>query len=146
MWGLTFSSEVIIIISFNILIAPDSITKDLSMTCSWCMSRCRLLTGSTHVEGAIQFEVSGVPTFKALVLSSSIVSSLSGLMRIIQSSRCTGEGSGKNHKSNLLWFFDSLSKVGLRNCLDMTLNLMSDHHISFVNFVGFLQQCHGLFS
>jgi hypothetical protein len=146
MWRSTFSGEVSIVVSINIVMAPDSIIVDASMACSWWMSRCYLITGLTLVKGTIPFKMSGILAFKTLVLASSVVSSISCSMRIIRLSRCTGKGSGRNHDLNSLWFFDLLSKVRSRDCFDMTLDPMSNHHISFVNFVSFFQQRHSLFS
>jgi hypothetical protein len=47
---------------------------------------------------------------------------------------------------NSSWFFDSLSKIRMSNSLDMALDLLSNHLVTFVDFVGLLQQCLGLFS
>jgi hypothetical protein len=111
MWGLKFSSEVIIFVSFYVVMAPNSIIEDASMTCSWCMSRCCLLTGSTRVEGAIPFKVCRISTFKTLILLSSIVSPVSCSMRVIQLSGSTRKGSERNYNSNLLWLLDLLMSM-----------------------------------
>jgi hypothetical protein len=145
-WRSTFPGEVTIIVSINIVMTPDSIIVNASMACSWCMPRCYLITGLTSVERATPFEVCGVSAFKTLILASSIVSSIGCTMRIVRLSRCTRKRCGRNHDSNSLWFFDLLSKVRSRDCLDVTLDLMSNHHVPFIDFVGFLQQCHSLFS
>jgi hypothetical protein len=146
MWGLTFPVEVTIFISINIVMTPNSVIVNTSMACSRCVSRCYLITGLTSVERTTPFEVCGVTAFKTLILASGIILSIGCKMRVVQLSRCTRRGCGRNHDSNLLWFFDLLSKVRSRDCLDMTLNLMSNHHVPFVDFVGFLQQRHSLFS
>jgi hypothetical protein len=145
MWRSTFPGEVTIIISINIIMTPNSIIVNASMACSWCMSRCYLITGSTSVERTTPFEVCGVSAFKTLILALSIVLSIGCVMRIIRLSRCTRKRCGRKHNLNSLWFFNPLSKVELRDCLDVTLNLMSNHHVLFVDFVGFLQQHHSLF-
>jgi hypothetical protein len=142
----TFSHEVPIVFPFYIKMAIKSIIMNTSLACLRCMSGCYLITGSTSVERATPFEVYGVSTFKTLILASSIVTSIGCTMRVVQLLRCTRQGCGRDHDSNSLWFFDLLSKIRSRDCLDMTLNLMSNHHVPFVDFVGFLQQRHSLLS
>jgi hypothetical protein len=139
----TFSHEVPIVFPFYIKMATKS---NMSLACSWCMSRCYLVTGLTSVERAILFKVCGISAFETSILASSVVSSIGCTMRVVQLSRCTKKGCGRDHNLNSLWFSDPLSKVRSRDCLDMTLNLMPNHHVPFVDFVGFLQQCHGLLS
>jgi hypothetical protein len=101
------------------------------------MSGCYLVTGSTGVERAVPFKVCGISALKTLILASGIVMSIGCVMRVVQLTRCARKGGGRNHNLNSLWFSDLLSKVRLRDCPDMTLNLMSNHHVSFVDFVGF---------
>jgi hypothetical protein len=141
-----FFREVPIVFPFYIEMAMKPIIVNTSLACSRCVSGCYLITGSTSVERATPFEVRGVSAFKTLILTSSIVLSIGCMMRIVHLSRCTRKGCGRDHGSNSLWFFDPLLKVRLRDCLDMTPNLMSNHHILFIDFVGFFQQRHSLFS
>jgi hypothetical protein len=142
----TFSCEVPIVFPFYIEMATKSIIMNTPLACSWCMSGCYLVTGLTGVERATPFEVCGISTFETLILVSSIVMSIGCMMRVVQLSRCTRNGCGRDHNSNSLWFSDLLLKVRSRDCPDMTLNLVPNHHVPFVDFVGFLQQCHGLLS
>jgi hypothetical protein len=134
----TLSCEVPIIFPFYIEMATKSIIMNMPMACSWCLSRCYLITGLTGVERATPFEMCGISAFKTLILTSSIVSSIGCTMRVVQLSRCTRKGCRRDHDSNMLWLTDPLLKVRLRDCPDMTLDLMSNHHIPFVDFVGFL--------
>jgi hypothetical protein len=56
----TFSCEVFIVFPFYIEMATKSIIMNMPLACSWCMSRCYLVTDSTGVERAIPFEVCGI--------------------------------------------------------------------------------------
>jgi hypothetical protein len=140
-----FSCEVPIVFPFYIKMAMKPIIVNTSLACLRCMSRCYLITGLTSVERATPFEVHGVSTFKTLILMLSIVLFIGCMMRIVCLLRCTRKGCGRDHDLNSLWFFDPLLKVGLRDCLDMTLNFMSNYYIPFIDFFGFFQQCHSLF-
>jgi hypothetical protein len=142
----TLSCEVPIVFPFYIKMATKSIIMNMPIACSWCMSRCYLVAGSTGVERTTLFEMRGISTFETLILTLSIVLSIGCMMRVVQLSRGTRKRCGRDHNSNSLWFFDPLSKVRSRDCLDMTLDLMPNHHVPFVDFVGFLQQRHSLFS
>jgi hypothetical protein len=140
----TFSCEVPIVFPFYIEMATKSIIMNMPLACSWCVSGCYLVAGSTSVEREIPFEVCGISTFETLILALSVVLSIGCTMRVVQLSRCTGKGCGRNHNLNSLWFSDPLLKVRSRDCPDMTLNLVPNHHVPFIDFVGFLQQHHGL--
>jgi hypothetical protein len=142
----TLSREVSIVFSFYIEMATRSIIMDASMTCSWCMSRCHLVASLTGVERTTPFEMCGISTFKTLILATSVISSISCLMRIIRLSRCARKGSRRDNNLNPLWFFDPLSKIRSSNCLDVALDFMPNHPVTFVNLVGLFQQCHSLFS
>jgi hypothetical protein len=65
---LTFPGEVTIIVSFDVIMAMDSIIKCGSLTCIWYVSRSNLITASTHVQGTLPLKMSWVTTLKALVL------------------------------------------------------------------------------
>jgi hypothetical protein len=142
----TLSHEVTIIFPFYIEMATKSIIMNTPLACSWCVSSCYLVAGSTGVKRATPFEMCGISTFETLILILSIVTSIGCTMRVVRLLRCTRKGCERDHDSNSLWFSDPLSKVRSRDCLDMTLNLVSNHHVLFVDFVGFLQQCHSLLS
>jgi hypothetical protein len=130
----TFSCEVPIVFSFYIKMAMKSIIMNTSLACSWCMSGCYLVAGLTGVERTTPFEMCGISAFKTLILVLSVVLSIGCTMRIVQLLRCTRKGCGRNHDSNSLWFFDPLSKVRLSDCLDVTLDLMSNHHVLCYDF------------
>jgi hypothetical protein len=83
----TFSGEVSVVFSLYVVIATNSIIMDLSMTCSWCMSRCCLSTCSTLVKGTVPFKMGRIATFKTLILSTCIISTIGSEMGVIRSSR-----------------------------------------------------------
>jgi hypothetical protein len=108
------------------------------------MSRCNLATGWTSVERTIPLKVGGISALETLILSFGIVSSICSAVGVVRLTRWPRNRNGGNYDSNSLWFFYSLSKVGSSDILDMTFNFMMNQYVPFVNFVGFLQQCHGL--
>jgi hypothetical protein len=108
MWKSTLSSEVSIILSFNVIMTVDSIIINTSLTCSWCVSRCNLVAGSTGIEGAIPFEMRWIATLETLILSSCIVSTIGSLVRIIRLMRWAWKKDRKNYNSNSLRFPDLL--------------------------------------
>jgi hypothetical protein len=141
----TFSHEVSIILSFNIKMATNPIIIDVSMTCLWCMSRCRFITSPTGVKGTTLFEMCGIAAFETLILASSLILSIGCSMRIVRLLKGARKVSRWDNNSNPLWFLDPLSKIRPSNCLNVALYLMPNHLVSFVDFVSFSQQCHSLF-
>jgi hypothetical protein len=138
MWKSTFSGEVFIIITIDIVVSMDSVVVHTSLACFGCVTWCYLITSSTDVERTVPFKVGRITAFETMILLLSIVTFIGRAMRVVWLSRCTRKGCRRNHNSNSLRFFDLLSKVRSRDCLNMTFNLMSNHHILFVDFVSFL--------
>jgi hypothetical protein len=79
----TFSHDVPIVFPFYIEMAMKSIIMNTPLACSWCVSGCYLVAGSTGVERATPFEVCGISAFETLILVSGIVSSIGCTMRVV---------------------------------------------------------------
>jgi hypothetical protein len=142
----TFSSKVPIIFTFYVKMATKSIIMNTPLACSWCMSGCYLIAGSASVKRTIPFEMERIAALEALILLFSIVTTIHSTVRVVRLVRWSRNGNRGDHNLNLLWFFDLLSKVRLSNSLDMTFNFVSNQHVPFVDFVGFLQQHNSLFT
>jgi hypothetical protein len=115
----TLSCEVSIALSFYIKMATKPIIMDMSMTCLWCMSWCCFITSLAAVKEATPFKMCGITTFKTLILASSIISSISCLMRMIRVLRHARKGSIRDNNLNPLWFLDPLSKIRPSDCLNV---------------------------
>jgi hypothetical protein len=120
------SSEVAIIVSINIIVTMDSIIINVSLTCLGCMSGCSLITGLACVKRTVPFKIGRVTTLETLILSTSVVLTICGPMRVVRSTRWTGEGSWGNHDSDSLRFPDLLMQVRSSDCYNMTFNFLLD--------------------
>jgi hypothetical protein len=87
----------------------DTVIVNTSSTCSWCMSRCNLIAGSTGVEEAIPFEMGWITTLETLVLSSCVVLTIGSPVRIIRLMRWAWKRGRRNYNSDLLRFLDLLT-------------------------------------